>query len=100
MGDADSASVQALIKYVYTGTLDPDTATMVMPLAHRYEMDNLVKVCVAHMLQGMTEDNVVEIVALLSKYSEHATVAAAWPQVLKKVSSDETLVDKALKKVR
>eukprot|EP00415_Alexandrium_ostenfeldii_P001684 UN1684 len=43
--DADPSTVEALLKYVYDGTFDAAHAVAMLPLAHRYEMDELVGLC-------------------------------------------------------
>jgi len=98
--EADEEAVGALLKYIYTAELDSRHAEAVLPLAHRYELAELVGLCAACMFEKLTKDNVVQVLSSLNPFLEHERIAAIWPSVVKKVSADAGLQDAAMRCVR
>lgn len=98
--DAEPAIVKALLKYAYTGEVDSSCVASLLPLAHRYELPELVGICAQCMFDEMTVDNAVSYVSLLNMFIEHEKVAIIWPLVVDKVSRNREFGDILLRSVR
>jgi hypothetical protein len=95
--DADPHVVESLLRYVYIGKLDGADTVAVLPLAHRYEMPDLVGLCVRTMVKHVNADSVAKVVSLVNMFSEHAEVAPLWPKLVDQVRSDATLLEAAMR---
>eukprot|EP00929_Paragymnodinium_shiwhaense_P087376 TRINITY_DN47573_c0_g1_i1.p1 TRINITY_DN47573_c0_g1~~TRINITY_DN47573_c0_g1_i1.p1 ORF type:complete len:258 (-),score=27.80 TRINITY_DN47573_c0_g1_i1:127-837(-) len=97
---ADVAAVEALLQYVYKGEFNDDLAMALLPLAHLYEVHELVGLCAASLRSSVSKDNVVEVVSLMKKFIDHEKVAVEWPPLVERVRADPDLADTALRAVR
>ena len=98
--DAQPFEVEALIQYAYTGVFDAANAAVLLPLAHRYEMPDLVGRCGRLMLSQLSVTNVAHTVSAINTFSEHEEVAPLWSKLVEKVSSDFILREAAMRHVR
>jgi len=98
--DAEPIAVEALLSYIYNGVLDQDHAADVLPLAHRYQIHELIKVCASSILKNINQQNVVDVVSVMREFTEHEEVSAVWPSVVEKVCADPVLRDTAMRRVR
>jgi len=95
--DAPSSAVEAMLRYIYTGTLGDADAKHVLPLAHRYEIDSLVKSCAQKMLDDLNETNIAEIIVQLRKYTcSSQCIAETYHEVQKRLQRNERLLISAL----
>lgn len=84
--DAAHMSVEAFIQFLYTGDLaDGVDLAEVLKLAHRYQQDDLVKICAESMLKALNEDTVCETVRCLRLMRQTPSVAAAWQELEGKI---------------
>merc|ERR1712125_110170 len=86
--DADPVIAQALIRFAYLGQLEQAHAAQVLPFAHRYQIDQLVGLCVEMIQRSITSDNIVDVLELLSIHLEHEKVEAVWPTIVQMVRND------------
>merc|ERR1711971_1244174 len=93
--DAKPSEVEALVQYAYTGEFDDANATALMPLAHRYEMPELVACCGWSMLSQLSVTNVAQTVSTINTFSEHAEVAPLWSKLVKRVYGNPELREAA-----
>lgn len=98
--DAKASEVEALIQYAYTDDFDDANAAALLPLAHRYEMPDLVGRCGRLMLTQLSVTNVACTVSAINTFSEHEEVAPLWSELVGKVSSDPNLIEAAMRHVR
>merc|ERR1712118_571570 len=98
MGKA--SEVEELVRYAYTGDFDDANAAALLPLAHRYEMPDLVGRCGQLMLTQLTVTNVAHTVSAINTFSEHKEVTPLWSKLVEKVSSDPILREAAMRHVR
>merc|ERR1711924_551522 len=97
--DAEPDVVDALLRYIYTGKLLQRHAMALLPLAHRYEISDLVGLCVREMLRQLSVKNVTNIVSLVNRFSEHEEVAVLWPTLLEQVKYDHALLEASMRSV-
>ena len=98
--DAELDTVEALVRYAYTGEVDANCVASLLPLAHRYELSKLVGLCAQVMYEEMTPGNGVSYVSLLNTFIQHEEVAAIWPRAVDKVRSNREFNDVLLRSVR
>merc|ERR1740139_640623 len=60
IGDLDVPAVRAMVKFIYTGKLvtecsNDDSTVALLKAAHRYEVSDLVQVCVQALTRNLTE---------------------------------------------
>lgn len=99
IGDAEPAVVDAMLRYVYTGKLEDADLAALLPLAHRYEIPDLVGLCVRTMLKEISAESVAKVISLVNTFSEHKEVAPLWPQLLEQVKKDPALLEAAMRSV-
>merc|ERR1712232_471518 len=63
--DLDHAAVLAMIKFMYTGSLDvelanDDTTVSLMKAAHKYQVATLVDICIDTLSSGLTDEVAVK----------------------------------------
>lgn len=99
--DADPSTVEALLKYVYGGKVEATHAQAMMPLAHRYEMDELIGLCARALCDtSITDKNVVDIVSQMNTFLDHSKVSQHWPRLVKRVCASPDLRDAVFRSVR
>jgi len=94
--EADPEAVEAMLRYIYAGAIRPEEAVHVLPLAHRYQLEDLVAECCTLMLQSLSTSNVAAIVKAFRMFRDQGQMADMWEEVLKKVSGDPALSRAAL----
>jgi len=52
------------------------------------------------MLEGVTAENVAERASTINVYLEHEDVAKVWPEFLKIIGSDPSLIDAVTRQVK
>jgi len=97
--DASPSVVDAMLYFVYTGKLEGADVAALLPLAHRYELPDLVGLCVRTMLKQISVENVAKVVSLINDFSEHTEVAPLWPKLLEQVRQDSALLEAAMRSV-
>jgi len=97
--DAEPAVVDAMLGYVYTGKLEGADVTALLPLAHRYELPDLVGLCVRTMLKQISPESVAKVVSVINTFSDHKEVAPLWPKLLEHVKKDPALLEAAMRAV-
>mmetsp|Transcript_98120 Transcript_98120/g.218876 ORF Transcript_98120/g.218876 Transcript_98120/m.218876 type:complete len:463 (+) Transcript_98120:85-1473(+) len=101
ISDACASTVDSLLGHIYTGTLRVSAAIKVLPLAHRYQLTDLVRCCCGKIMYGIDADNVAEIVRVLTFLSaEDSLVHAALERVLSHVRQNDDLFRAAMRNVR
>lgn len=79
IADASTTAVHALLAFIYEGTLDPTQAIPLLPLAHRYELMDLVARCASCIVDNLTVETLVDaIVALKPFVAYNENVRHAW----------------------
>jgi hypothetical protein len=68
IGDASVDAVEALLRHVYTSELKSDCALVVLPLAHRYQLADLVLQCCEEVIQTLSAEHVAEVVRTMRLY--------------------------------
>eukprot|EP00427_Karlodinium_veneficum_P039335 CAMPEP_0169286582 /NCGR_PEP_ID=MMETSP1016-20121227/59378_1 /TAXON_ID=342587 /ORGANISM="Karlodinium micrum, Strain CCMP2283" /LENGTH=232 /DNA_ID=CAMNT_0009376305 /DNA_START=722 /DNA_END=1418 /DNA_ORIENTATION=+ len=53
INDVPAEAVESLLRFIYNGELDVDRAATVLPLADRYEITELVEVCISQMVRSV-----------------------------------------------
>eukprot|EP00928_Gymnodinium_smaydae_P055309 TRINITY_DN38895_c0_g1_i1.p1 TRINITY_DN38895_c0_g1~~TRINITY_DN38895_c0_g1_i1.p1 ORF type:complete len:387 (+),score=61.35 TRINITY_DN38895_c0_g1_i1:155-1162(+) len=89
--DASAEAVESMMAHIYTGVLRAGTAAEVLPLAHRYQLDDLLADCCSQLVSGLSAENVASVTRALRPLRTEAVVIEAWERVVKRVSSDEAL---------
>eukprot|EP00747_Dinoflagellata_sp_TGD_P071516 gnl/TRDRNA2_/TRDRNA2_157071_c0_seq2.p1 gnl/TRDRNA2_/TRDRNA2_157071_c0~~gnl/TRDRNA2_/TRDRNA2_157071_c0_seq2.p1 ORF type:complete len:361 (+),score=48.14 gnl/TRDRNA2_/TRDRNA2_157071_c0_seq2:87-1169(+) len=86
--DAPAESVEALLRFMYTGyegdTTDPGE---MLRLAHLYELPALVKSSASRIAQTLTPANAVLSVRALRSYRDHPAVQPAWQMLLSNIQA-------------
>jgi len=98
--NADPCAVEAVLRYVYTREFELDYAAAALGLAYRYEMSSLVALCAQQVLEGVTVENVARLASTMNICLEHEEVAKVWPEFLKIVGQDRSLMDAAMRQVK
>merc|ERR1740121_2054447 len=98
VGDTTASAVEALLKCVYTDCLDASDAASVLPLAHRYQIESLVKRCGEMLLRGLSPETVARTTRGLRSLREDRAVAPLWDALVGRLLSDEKLFRAALEK--
>jgi len=94
--DAPDA-VEILLSYLYTGHVgDEFDATAVLPVAHRLEINDLVEVSAAKMVQELCEENINKVIVALRPFMHDPTVKPYWDAVSHYVQCDNALVRKLM----
>lgn len=91
--DGDPLAVEAVLKYVYTGEFEFDDAAAALPIAHRYDLSDLVALCVRQMVDRVTVENVADISSMLTLYAEHEEVKRVWSEFLDVISRNRSLLE-------
>eukprot|EP00928_Gymnodinium_smaydae_P058340 TRINITY_DN41547_c0_g1_i1.p1 TRINITY_DN41547_c0_g1~~TRINITY_DN41547_c0_g1_i1.p1 ORF type:complete len:328 (-),score=50.65 TRINITY_DN41547_c0_g1_i1:70-1053(-) len=94
--DATSREVEDMLSFVYEGTLKETPATVLLPLAHRYQLDSLVDACCINILSMLSVNNVVEAVKCIRPLREQGNVSKFWDMLTEKISADLALTKVAL----
>lgn len=94
--DASVDAAKALLRYIYTDELEPSLAMLVMPLAHRYQLDTLIIRCGEEMLKLVAPDNVAQMIRILRPLQEDAAVQFVWQNMLQKLRTEESLLEPTL----
>ena len=93
MKDVSDATIKDLVAYLYEGTL-PQKAnvTALAGLAHRYELNHLLALCLEALLSGLNGDNVVTMQQMLKRYSTASFESAGMWRIFRQiVRSDDQL---------
>lgn len=95
--DADADAVEALVRYLYTGAVDSgvDPAAL-LPLAHRFEVHGLLRLCAAAIVWDLAEDNVARSVAALRPFKDEAPVEEYWKALVDRLLEDRRLLEAQL----
>ena len=91
--DVSDATIKDLVAYLYEGTL-PQKAnvTELAGLAHRYELNHLLALCLEALLSGLNGDNVVTLQQMFKRYSTASFESAGiWRIFRHIVRSDDQL---------
>jgi len=97
--DAPASAVEALLRYIYTGVLEPATAAAVLPVAHRYQIERLVTRCCEELLRCLAPDTAVETVRALRALREDKVIVPFWDRTIDKVHEDKALFRVVLEEV-
>jgi hypothetical protein len=95
--DVEPSVVESLLRYVYIGKLDGADTAAILPLAHRYDMPELVGLCVRTMVKQINAQSVAKVVSAVNLFSEHKEVAPFWPKLVDRVKNDATLLEAAMR---
>jgi hypothetical protein len=99
--DAIADALESMLRYIYTGETEISNPAAVLPLAHRYQLDDLVDQCVTAMIESLCPANIVSItVALrpLVEISHNASVA--WERLQHATRLDPELLKAVFQSVR
>lgn len=94
--DAAPEIIEAMLRFIYVGVLNPEDAPDVLPLAHRYQLDDLTAECCLQMLQSLNTSNVAATVKALRAFRDQDPVAQIWEKLTSTISSDGALCRAAL----
>ena len=75
------------------GNVDP---TELLPLAHRYELSELVARCANAMLKQVSVENVVQIVQTMCIFKDHEEVKTLWSRLVTLVREDQIFSETVL----
>ena len=90
-------AAEALLAYLYTGDAgDKIDVVALLPLAHRFEVPNVVEYCASQLAQEVGEQNISTIVSALQPFVDDPNVKPHWDAVVRKVQNDDELVQKVL----
>lgn len=98
--DAQPEIVKALRQYLYTRELDADQALPLLPLAHRYQLQQLFKDCLALVSGNLNKDNIVDVLSCLNTFMDDESTSEAWEKVMERVRSNPELLSASLRCVR
>jgi len=98
--NADPCAVEAVLRYAYTREFELDYAAAALGLACRFEMSSLVALCAQQVLEGVTAENVAKLASTMNICLEHDEVAKVWPEFLRIVGQDRSLMDAAMRQVK
>lgn len=94
--DATANAVKAFLQNIYTESLEPADAVAVLPLAHRYQVEGLVRRCGEELLRNLTAESVARVVEVLRTLKEDKLVAPVWDALLGKLMADRGLMKATL----
>lgn len=92
----DSRAKRALIRYIYTGELQSDVALPLLPLAHRFQLEDLIAECCKQMLESLSTATVARTVKALRALQGQGQMAQIWEEALDTVLGDRVLSRAAL----
>eukprot|EP00929_Paragymnodinium_shiwhaense_P122132 TRINITY_DN94726_c0_g1_i1.p2 TRINITY_DN94726_c0_g1~~TRINITY_DN94726_c0_g1_i1.p2 ORF type:complete len:294 (+),score=51.29 TRINITY_DN94726_c0_g1_i1:52-882(+) len=99
--DAAPRAVEALLSYIYEGDFEASSAVSVLPLAHRYELGDLVEQCTDRMLRTLTEDTVVAVTEVLRPLVDCSEDAKhAWGRLWRALRLKPKLLQVVMQNVR
>ena len=98
LSNVSGPSVQKFLQYLQSGRLPPCSNSIELAsLAHMYEMEHLLALCLADILSRVNELTVGGAAYALQLYSTTTPEASrCWEKFVTKVASDRTLVTEAL----
>mmetsp|Transcript_115088 Transcript_115088/g.229200 ORF Transcript_115088/g.229200 Transcript_115088/m.229200 type:complete len:337 (+) Transcript_115088:76-1086(+) len=93
--DGSVAAVEAMLEFFYTGELARGTdVAALLPLAHRYQVDDLVSLAVDRLLEGLLPESAVAAVRALRPLREEGEhLRDAWRELCRRMASDPALVE-------
>ena len=91
--DVSDATIKDLVAYLYEGTL-PQKAnvTELTGLAHRYELNHLLALCLEALLSGLNGDNVVPMQHMLKQYSTASFESAGMWRIFRHIVRSDDLL--------
>jgi len=92
VGDSTPKAVEALLRCIYTGNLDAGDAPAVLPLAHRYQMECIVRRSGELMLQGLSPETAARTASTFRSFREDKAVAPLWDSLVGRCLVDEALL--------
>jgi len=100
--ETSASSVEALLTYIYTGKLEEShsVASGVLPLAHRYDLPDLIAICTQILVLKVTVDTVGDTLSLVNMFIDHECVAAQWNSLQEKVHNDPAMLQEVMRNVR
>lgn len=91
--DATVESVEALLKFLYTGIVRRDTDVAdLLPLAHRLQVNGLVEFCAEQLVKNADADCISSTIATLRPFRDDEVVRLYWQKLADKVSGNRCLV--------
>lgn len=92
---AEGAVVEAMLEFLYTGELSSASdVAAVLPLAHRYQVDDLVSLAAERVLEGLTPENAVSVARSLRPFrDEEGLLREAWYEFNSRASADSGIVE-------
>jgi len=89
-------AVHAMLCFMYTGELNPKLAIDVLPLAHTYQLEDLVSKCCEIVPTQVKCDNICSILRALKPFQGDEVVGQCWRDVVKQLQEKSQLLDAAL----
>ena len=98
LSQASGTSVQLFVEYLHKGYLPRGSNSRELAeLAHMYEMEHLLALCLKDILSKVCVQTVGEIARMLQMYSTATPEASrCWEMFVRIVRCDQDLVDRAL----
>ena len=92
INDADENSVRELVCFLCTGNINENSNfVLLLPLAHRYGVSDLVEICASSIADDLCPENVVSSLAALRRFREDDIVKKHWNNALNNIRSSESL---------
>ena len=92
---AKCGAVESFLRFLYTNTLPSSDALDVLPLAHCYQVEELIRRCGHELLRSLRPDTVVSTVVAVRAIREGGTmvaVRAIWDELLNCLRRDACLL--------
>eukprot|EP00930_Biecheleria_cincta_P060891 TRINITY_DN46477_c0_g1_i1.p1 TRINITY_DN46477_c0_g1~~TRINITY_DN46477_c0_g1_i1.p1 ORF type:complete len:316 (-),score=29.64 TRINITY_DN46477_c0_g1_i1:15-962(-) len=91
--DAPPEAVEAVLKYIYTGEEPTGLESLdVLPLAHRYELNNLTAACTSMLIWQFSPSNAQAIIQTLRPFKDSEPIKKAWNDMIALAEKDSRLV--------
>jgi hypothetical protein len=93
MNGEDPEVIASLLHYVYTRSLPAEAdVSSLLPVAHRYELADLVELCASSLIDGLDDKNVARCVATLRPYRDDQAIKDVWRKVSDRISNNPSFV--------
>lgn len=87
--DATEDGVELMLEYMYTKEVrDGGDYSLLLPLAHFYQMPELTALCTRKIVDRVTEQNVVHTLRMLNRYKDIPEVDESRKKLVRKIAGD------------
>eukprot|EP00927_Polykrikos_kofoidii_P069534 TRINITY_DN65050_c0_g1_i1.p1 TRINITY_DN65050_c0_g1~~TRINITY_DN65050_c0_g1_i1.p1 ORF type:complete len:335 (+),score=42.62 TRINITY_DN65050_c0_g1_i1:50-1054(+) len=90
----DRNAVEPMIEFFYTGEMNPSAdAAAVLPLAHRYQVDDLVHLAAERLLESLGPNTIVSAARALRPLREDEALNATWRELCSRAHNNPEIVE-------